>query len=102
MLVENWDKIYGNVLYTSDTMYDLCEDSMVIAPTAHTLRLKPINGKGTQYFSIVVTKIENRMVCGIYIDRDFRPTEVFEISKMDLKTIDTFKKLLSYKIANHE
>lgn len=102
MLVENWNKIYGSVLYTIDTMYDMCEDSMVITPTAHTLRLKPISGKGTQYFSIVVTEIENRIVCGIYVDRDFRPTEVFELSRLDLKSVDTFRKLLSAKIQNHE
>ncbi len=102
MLVENWDKLYGENLFTPDTIYGFDKDTMTIAPYAQVVRIAPMSGKGNTPFTIVVTKAQNRIKCGIYIDRQWNPIEIFEMSKLDLKTIDTFKKLLSYKIANHE
>ena len=102
MLVENWNKIYGNVLYTPDTMYEFVKDTMTIATESHVVRINPISGKGKEPFTIVVTKAEGRIKCGIYLDKHWNPIEIFEMSRMDLKTMDTLKKLLSYKIANHE
>lgn len=102
MLVENWDKIYGENLFTSDTMYGFYKDMMTIAPDAHAVRIVPMSGKCNTPFTIVITKAENIIKCGIYVDRQWTPLEIFEMSKLDLKTIATFKKLLSYKIQNHE
>lgn len=102
MLVENWDKIYGINFYTNNTMYQIQKDTMTVAPNAHTLRLIPVSGSGSLAFTIVITKMENRIKCGIYVDRHWNPIEISDISRLDLKTIDTFKKFLSYKIQNHE
>jgi len=44
MYIENFTKIYGQVIYTSDTMFECTKDNMIIAPNAYTLRLKPISG----------------------------------------------------------
>jgi hypothetical protein len=102
MLVENWDKLFGENLFTSDTMYSFDKDTMTVAPLAHVARITPMSGKGNTAFTIVITKIENSIRCGIYVDRVWNPIEIFDMSRMDLKSMDTFKKLLSYKIANHE
>jgi len=103
MLVENWNKIYGINFYTNNTMYEIHKDSMTIATNAHTLRLIPVSGSGSHAFTIVITKVENSIIkCGIYVDTKWNPIEIFEMSRLDLKTIDAFKKLLSYKIQNHE
>ena len=102
MLVQNWNKIYGQNLYTNNTMYLFGEDGMTIAPESHVVRLTPVSGSGSTAFTVVITKMENRLKCGIYVDRQWNPIEIFDMSRLDLKTIDTFKKLLSYKIQTHE
>lgn len=102
MFIENFDKIYGINLHTMDTMYEIGPDTMTIAPSAYTMRLTPKVGRGDKSFTLVVTKLENSIKCGIYVDRQWNPIEIFDISRMDLRSIDIFKKLLSQKIQNHE
>lgn len=103
MLIENFDKIYGQVIYTSDTMFECCKDTMMVALyNSYTLRLKPISGKTKHDFTLVITVLENRIKCGIYIDGQWNALEIFDMSRMDLKSIDTFKKLMAQKIQNHE
>lgn len=101
MLVENWHKIYGKLLGTTKNVYEIGEDSMTIAPNAHTLRLNPVKS-GSTTFTVVVTKMEGHIKCGIYWDRQWQPIEIFEISRMDLKRIDWFIEKIAYKIGNHE
>ena len=104
MHIENFDKIYGRVLYTLKTKYEITNDDMKVAYNGYTMRLKPIM-YGTAYpksFTIVVTILDNSIRCGIYIDNKWEALEIFDMSRMDLKTIDTFEKLLSQKIQNHE
>jgi hypothetical protein len=103
MYIENFDKIYGQVLYTSDTMFEFTKDSMIVAPhSSYTLRLKPVSGTTKHDFTLVITVLENRIKCGIYIDGKWEALEIFDMSRMDLKTIETFKRLVAQKIQNHE
>ncbi len=104
MLIENWNKIYGELIYTNTVVYEVCKDTMTVAPQSHTLRLRPIKGgnQDTKSFTIVITMLDKRIACGIYIDKQWNPIEIFDMSKLDLKRIDTFKKLLSAKIQNYE
>ncbi len=102
MYIENFNKIYGTNLHTMNTMYDIGPDSMTIAPTAYVMRLTPKVGVSNTSFTVVITLLENRFKCGIYIDGKWNPLEIFDLSRMDLKSIDIFKKLLSQKINNHE
>lgn len=104
MYIENWDKIYGRVLYTLKTKYEITKDDMKVAYNAYTIRLRPIM-YGTAYptsFTIVVTVLDNSIRCGIYVDNKWEALEIFDMSRLDLKTIDTFEKILSQKIQNHE
>lgn len=103
MHIENFNKIYGQVIYTNDTMYDIVKDTMTVAPyNSYTLRLNPMSGKTKNGFTLVITIYENRIRCGIYVDNQWNAIEIFDLSKLDLKSIDTFKKLLSAKIQNYE
>lgn len=102
MFIENFDKIYTEKLFTSDTLYEIGEDSMTIAPNHHTLRLTPISGKGTEPYTVVLMKKHNSINCGLYHDRAWSPIEIFDMNKLDLQNINTFKKLLSAKIENYE
>jgi hypothetical protein len=104
MLIENWNKIYGEHLYTNNVMYEVCKDTMTVAPQSHTLRLNPVSGgnQDNKAFTIVITMLDKRIACGVYVDNQWNPIEIFDMSKLDLKRIDTFKKLLSAKIQNYE
>ncbi|MEY4334044.1 MAG: hypothetical protein RLZZ196_2787 [Bacteroidota bacterium] len=102
MFIENFNKIYGEHLYTPDTMYAITKDSMTITAEHHALRLKYISGKGQKQFTILLAKKNNSITCAIYTDGIANPLETFHISKMDLKSIDAFKTLISYKIINYE
>lgn len=102
MYIENFKKIYGTTLHTMSTSYEIGPDSMTIAPTAYVMRLTPKVGVCNTSFTVVITILENSFKCGVYVDGKWSPIEIFDISRMDLKKMDTFKKLLSYKIANHE
>ena len=101
MIVENWNKIYGELLGTTKTVYEIGEDTMTVAPHAHVLRLTPVKDSRTP-FTVIIAQLENKIKCGIYTDSSSFPVEIFDVSKLDLKSIDTFKHLLSYKIDNHE
>ena len=104
MLIENFHRIYGEILYTSDVLYEIRKDSMVGTAYSHTLRLMPTSpiNQNTKAFTIVITMLDSRIACGIYVDTKWDAIEVFDVSKLDLKSIDTFKKLLSHKIQNYE
>lgn len=102
MYIENFDKIYGQNLYTSNTMYEVQTDTMKVATNAYTMRLVPTIGTNNKPFTVIITKIKNSIQCGIYVDNHWDALEIFDMSKLDLKTMDTFKKMLSYKIGNHE
>ena len=104
MHIENFDKIYGRVLYTHKTKYEIVKDDMKVAYHAYAIRLKPIL-YGTSYpqsFTIIVTILDNSIRCGIYVDSKWEALEIFDMSRLDLKTIDTFEKLLSEKIKNYD
>lgn len=102
MYIENFKKIYGTNLHTMSTIYEIGPDNMINVQNAYVMRLTPKVGVGNKAFSIVITILDNRIVSGIYVDGQWNPIEMFDISRMDLKSIDTFKKLLSQKINNHE
>ena len=104
MLIENFDRIYGEIIYTTNTAYEVCKDSILRSSYSHTIRLNPIKGgnQDTKAFTIVISMLDVRIACGIYIDTKWDAIEVFDLSKLDLKRMDTFKKLLSAKIQNHE
>ena len=102
MYIENFKKIYGTNLHTMSTIYEIGPDSMTIAQNAYVMRLTPKVGVGNTSFTVIITILDNRIVSGIYVDGQWNPREIFDISRMDLKSIDTFKKLLSQKINNHE
>ena len=102
MYIQNFNKIYGRILYTRDSTYEITKDTMVVAHNAYTMRLKPIRGKNTQPFTIVITILDSSIRCGIYLDGEWQPIEIFDMSRMDLKTIDRFEILLSQKIQKHE
>ena len=104
MYIENWDKIYGRVLYTLKTKYEITKDDMKVAYNAYTIRLRPImyGTLNPKSFTIIVTILDNSIRCGIYLDGEWQPVEIFDMSRMDLKTIDRFERLLSQKIQNHE
>ena len=103
MFIENFDKIYKFPLNTSMWAYNITKDEMKVHHDHYAIRLTPtvINGRSKQ-FSVLIGKFENRIKCGIYKDREVQALEVFEMSRLDLKSIDTFKKLLSAKIQNYE
>ena len=52
--IENFDRIYGEKLYTSNTLYKIERDSMTIAPYHHVLRLLPEVGKSSEPKTIVL------------------------------------------------
>lgn len=103
MFIENFDKLYKFPLLTSMWAYNITKDEMKVQHQHHAIRLTPtvINDKA-HHFSILIGKFENCIKCGIYKDREIQALEVFELSRLDLKNIDTFKKLLSAKIQNYE
>ena len=103
MFIENFDKIYKFPLHTPYWAYNITKDEMKVQHNYYAIRLTPtvINTKA-QHFSILLGKFEDHIKCGIYKDREIQALEVFEMSRLDLKSIDTFKKLLSAKIQNYE
>ena len=103
MFIENFDKIYKFPLNTSMWAYTITKDEMKVQHDYYAIRLTPtvINDR-SKHFSILIGKFENHIKCGIYKDREVHALEVFEMSRLDLKSIDTFKKLLSAKIQNYE
>ncbi len=103
MFIENFEKIYTFPLHTPYWAYTITKDEMKVTHNHYAIRLTPtvLNNK-SKHFSVLIGKSEKRIICGIYSDKHIHALEVFELSKLDLKTIDTFKKLLSAKIQNYE
>lgn len=103
MFIENFEKIYKFPLHTPYWAYTITKDEMKVTHNHYAIRLIPtvLNNK-SQHFSVLIGKFEDCIKCGIYKDREMRALEVFELSKLDLKSIDTFKKLLAAKIQNYE
>lgn len=102
MFIENFDKIYKFPLHTPYWAYTITKDEMKVGYNQYAIRLTPtVLNRQSKYFSVLITKSETNMKCGIYGD-SVRPLEIFELSKLDLKSIDTFGKLLSQKIQNYE
>ena len=103
MFIENFDKIYKFPLHTPYWAYNITKDEMKVHHDHYAIRLTPtvINDKAT-HFSVLIGKFENLIKCGIYRDREVKALEVFEMSRLDLNSIDTFKKLLAAKIQNYE
>ena len=103
MFIQNFEKIYNFPLSTVYWSYIITKDEMKLTHNYHAIRLTPtvINDK-SKHFTVLIGKFDDSIKCGIYNDKDIHALEVFEISKMDLKNINTFKKLLSQKIQYYE
>ena len=70
MFIENFDKVYGETLYTNDTMYKIDRDDMTIAPHHHILRLVPAVGKSNVAKTIVLMKTDEGVKIGMYVDNE--------------------------------
>ena len=103
MFIENFEKIYKFPLHTPYWAYSITKDEMKVTHKHYAIRLTPtvINNR-SKHFSVIIGKFDTYIKCAIYEDRHWQPLEVFELSRLDLKSIDTFKKLLSQKIQNYE
>jgi len=102
MFIENFDRIYGESLYTQNTMYKVEKDTMTIAPHHHTLRLIPEVGKSSEPKTIVLMKTNEGIKIGMYIDREWNPVFIKDTKFRDIKTLSEFKILLSTLIEPYE
>jgi len=102
MFIENFDRIYGETLYTNNTMYKIDRDAMTIAPQHHTLRLIPEVGKSSEPKTVVVAKTDEGIKIGVYIDRVWNPILIKIVRFRDIKTLSEFKILLSTLIEPYE
>lgn len=103
MYIENFNKIYGQVIYTSDTIFEFVKDKMLDnVDETYTVRLNPLSGTTKHGFTLVITQLKNLIKCGIYIDGNFNALEIFDINRKNLKSIDEFKRLIAEKIQEHE
>ncbi len=102
MFIGNFDKIYGENLYTQNTMYVVERDTMTIAPLHHILRLNPITGKGQNPMTIVLMKTDKSIKMGVYYDCYLNPILVKEIPFRDIKRFEDFKTLLATLIEPYE
>ncbi len=100
--IQNFDKIYGETLYTMDTMYEIQRDTMTIAPTHHTLRLVPKVGKSGVAKTIVLMKTDVGIKIGMYVDNEKNPVFIKDQKFRDIKTLSEFKILLSTLIEPYE
>jgi hypothetical protein len=102
MFIENFDRIYGENLYTQNTVYVVERDTMTVAPLHHILRLNPIKGKGQNPLTIVLMKTDKSIKMGVYADTYLNPFVMKEIPFRDIKRFEDFKTLLSTTIEPHE
>jgi hypothetical protein len=102
MFIENFDRIYGEFLYTQDTMYLIEKDTMMIAPNHHVFRLNPTSGKGQNPMTIVLMKTDKCIKMGIYHDTYLNPIAVKDIPFRDMKRFENFKTLLATIIESYE
>jgi len=102
MFIQNFDKIYSETLYTSNTMYEIQKDVMVIAPHHHVFRLNPIQGTAHNPMTVVLMKTDKCIKMGIYQDTYLNPIVVKDISFRDIKRFEDFKMVLSKIIETYE
>jgi dTDP-4-dehydrorhamnose reductase len=102
MFIENFDRIYGEYLYTRDTMYLIEKDTMMIAPNHHILRINPTSGKGQNPMTIVLMKSDKRIKMGVYHDTYLNPIAIKDIPLRDIKRFENFKTLLATTIETYE
>jgi hypothetical protein len=102
MFIENFDRIYGENLYTQNTMYEIQNDALVIAPNHHVLRLNPIQGKAHNPMTVVLMKTDMCIKMGIYQDTYLNPIAVKDIAFRDMKRFENFKMLLATTIEVYE
>jgi hypothetical protein len=102
MFIENFDRIYGEKLYTSNTLYKIEKDTMTIAPLHHTLRLIPEVGKSSEPKTIVLMKTNEGIKIGMYVDRQWSPLFIKDIKFRDIKRFEDFKILLATLIEPYE
>jgi len=100
--IENFDRIYGENLYTSNTLYKIERDTMTIAPHHHVLRLTPEVGKSSEAKTIVLMKTNEGIKIGMYIDRDWNPMFIKDQKFRDIKRFEDFKILLATLIEPYE
>lgn len=100
--IENFDRIYGETLYTNNTMYKIDRDAMTIALNHHTLRLMPEVGKSNEAKTIVLMKTNDGVKIAMYRDKDWNPVFIKEQKFRDIKTLSEFKILLSTLIEPYE
>jgi hypothetical protein len=100
--IENFDRIYGETLYTPNTMYNVDRDNMTIAPQHHVLRLIPKVGKSTEPKTVVLMKNKNGIKIGMYVDRDCNPVFIKEQRFRDIRRFEDFKILLAKLIEPYE
>jgi dTDP-4-dehydrorhamnose reductase len=102
MFIENFNKIYGETLYTQNTMYGIQNDALVVAPNHHVLRLNPIQGKAHNPMTVVLMKTDTCIKMGIYQDTYLNPIAVKDIAFIDMKRFENFKMLLATTIEIYE
>jgi hypothetical protein len=102
MFIENFDKVYGETLYTNDTMYKIDRDDMTIAPHHHILRLVPTVGKSNVAKTIVLMKTDEGVKIGMYVDNEKNAVFIKDQKFRDIKTLSEFKILLSELINPYE
>ncbi len=100
--IENFDRIYGETLYTSNTMYDIQRDTMTIAPSHHVLRLIPKVGKSDIAKTIVLMKTNEGIKIGMYVDGSWNPIFIKEQRFRDIRRFEDFKILLATLIEPYE
>jgi hypothetical protein len=102
MFIENFDKIYGETLYTTNTMYEIQKDAMVVAPYHHVFRLNPIQGTAHNPMTVVLMKTDKCIKMGIYYDTYLNPIAIKDIPFRYMKGLTDFKILLATTIEPHE
>lgn len=100
--IENFDRIYGETLYTNDTMYKIDKDDMLTAPYHHAFRLIPTVGKSNTPKTIVLKKTDEGIKIAMYVDTDWSPVFIKEQRFRDIKRFDDFKILLANLINPYE
>ena len=100
--IENFDRIFGETLYTNDTMYKIERDSMTIAPTHHVFRLVPEVGKSNTPKTIVLMKTNEGIKIAMYVDNDWSPVFIKDQKFRDIKRFTDFQMLLAELINPYE
>ncbi len=102
MFIENFDRIYGENLYTQNTMYEILKDAMIIAPNHHVLRLIPKVGESGVPKTIVLMKTDEGVKIAMYVDKEWSPVFIKDQKFRDIKTLSEFKILIAELINPYE